>query len=136
MAAHLDGSVLLYDKEREDAPLVSEEDLQHPSPALRKGFRQPRLLVRKSSKSINQKTNPVAVYKVARLRLTDMRCSPDGRFVAVTSEDGTLRIIDLLREAYVPNVCIYELLLISIQAGRSILKLLWWNDVPRLVSGR
>lgn len=94
----MDGNIILYDKERDDAPVAWDEEPQPGPPTIKKGVRQPRLLIRKSVESPNQKTNPVAVYKITRRQLTDLQCSPDGRFVAVTSEDGTLRVVDLLRE--------------------------------------
>ena len=41
------------------------------------------------------------MYKVTRQRVNAVDFSPDGRFLAVVSEDGSLRIIDFMREEYV-----------------------------------
>lgn len=95
----MDGTLVVYDKEKEDAPFVAEDgslsmsesgSLNGPGPA---GF-----TVKKSVQSRNQKTNPVAVWKVSNLKLNCISFSPDGRHLAIVSEDGSLRIIDYLRE--------------------------------------
>lgn len=97
-AAHSDGSLVVYDKEREDSPLTVEEEIRHLTDA--KGANGRRLIaqVKKSTQSKNQKTNPVACYKVTKHRINGLEFSPDGRFAAVASEDGSLRILDVLRE--------------------------------------
>ena len=97
-AAHFDGNLIVYDKEREDAPLTVEEDASQLPHMSGGSNRRTTLQVRKSSQSKNQKNNPVAIYKVTRHRINGLEFSPDGRFAAVASEDGSLRIVDLLRE--------------------------------------
>lgn len=92
MAAHTDGTLIVYDKEKDDAPFVAENDPEVQS------SRKPRILIHKSIQSKNQKANPVAVYKAAKGRINDFAYSPSGQHVASVCEDGSLRVIDLFRE--------------------------------------
>lgn len=109
MAAHMDGSLVVYDKEKEDAIFVPEESITpappRPSQANGEakqnanGVNHPsRIQVNKSVHSKNQKTNPVASWKLSNHRINAFAFSPDHRHLAVVSEDGTLRIIDYLKE--------------------------------------
>lgn len=88
---------MVYDKEKEDAPFVPEDGLTSESGSVN-GQRPSGFVVKKSVQSRNQKTNPVAVWKVSNLQVNCIAFSPDGRHLAVVSEDGSLRIIDYLRE--------------------------------------
>ncbi|KAK9456672.1 WD40-repeat-containing domain protein [Dipodascopsis uninucleata] len=96
MAAHMDGSLVIYDKEKEDSNYHDEIQSNPPEPGPAKdGFQ----IVK--SIHINQKTqkqNPVAHWKVARKPITAFAFSPDCQHVAVVSEDGYLKIIDFLNE--------------------------------------
>lgn len=110
MAAHMDGSLVVYDKEKEDAIFSAEEDggqPQQPPQSLTNGEasrtngavnHSSQIQVTKSVHSKNQKTNPVAVWKLSNHRINAFAFSPDNRHLAVVSEDGTLRIIDYLKE--------------------------------------
>ncbi|KAK5945957.1 hypothetical protein PMZ80_000096 [Knufia obscura] len=96
LAAHQDGSLVVYDKEKEDAPFVPEtttdEDIdfeEDPDSILN---------ITKSVKSTNQKANPVACWKLTSMPINDFAFSPDSRHLAVVAEDGYLRIIDYLKE--------------------------------------
>lgn len=100
IAAHLDGSLVVYDKEKEDTPLTVDDIPNSGQHGFEPGNRKMALQVLKSSHAKNQKTNPVAFYKVTNYRINDFELSPDGRFAAVVSEDESLRILDLLREQY------------------------------------
>src|ERR1700753_1097113 len=91
LAAHADGSLVVYDKEKEDAAFVPEEDVVRPASGV---AGKPGLQVLKSVQSKTQKSNPVAYWKVLNQRINDMAFSPDGRHLAVASEDGSLRILD------------------------------------------
>ncbi|OCF40279.1 hypothetical protein I317_05912 [Kwoniella heveanensis CBS 569] len=42
--------------------------------------------------------NPIAAWKIPKVDITAMRYAPDGRFLAVTAEDGRLRMIDVAEE--------------------------------------
>lgn len=104
LAAHMDGSLVVYDKEKDDT-IFSPEDDSGPRPssdttnggASRVNYSS-QIHVHKSVHSKNQKTNPVAVWKLSNHRINAFAFSPDSRHLAVVSEDGTLRIIDYLKE--------------------------------------
>lgn len=100
LAAHMDGTLIVYDKERDDAAFIPEEN----SPLinlskLSKSDHRP-LHVNKSLNSRNQKSNPVASWKISNHRINDFAFSPDSRHLAVVTEDGYLQIIDYLNEQY------------------------------------
>lgn len=97
MAACFDGSIVVYDKERDDVAFIPElEPLGRTESETSR--HQPRLIVRKSVQSKNQKNNPVAYWKAANLKINDIQFSPNGRFLAVVAEDGSLRILDYMQE--------------------------------------
>lgn len=99
----MDGSLVVYDKEKDDAAFLPEEveaptngtaessNGELPEPAVK-------LHVDKSVHSKNQKFNPVSFWKLSNQRINSFAFSPDNRSLAVVSEDGTLRIIDYLKE--------------------------------------
>ncbi|OJJ77674.1 hypothetical protein ASPBRDRAFT_166737 [Aspergillus brasiliensis CBS 101740] len=97
MAAHANGQLVVYDKEKEDALFTPE--LGSPSAEMMKSSsgRQP-LQILKSVNSRNQKTNPVALWKLANQKITQFAFSPDRRHLAVVLEDGSLRVMDYLKE--------------------------------------
>lgn len=98
IAAHMDGSLIVYDKEKEDALFVAEDLPQGTEkPSSEKGVRTS-LIVKKSVNSKSQKTNPVAYWKVSNSKINAFAFSPDCRHIAVVSEDGSLRVIDYLKE--------------------------------------
>lgn len=108
LAAHMDGSLIVYDKEKEDAEFVPEESSMSPaenghSPdGSTSGDATPqrhsRLNVKKSVQSRNQKTNPASVWKLSNQKINAVAFSPDGRHLAAVAEDGTLTIMDYLAE--------------------------------------
>jgi WD40 repeat protein len=96
IAAHMNGTLIVYDKEKEDANFVAEEALENGhvnGDEPKYGFR-----VKKSVQSRDQKVNPVAVWKVSNMKINGMAFSPDGQMLAVVCEDGTLTIIDYINE--------------------------------------
>lgn len=102
----MDGSLVVYDKEKEDAIFSAEQengetDGVNGTSALAPS--KPGLQVQKSVHSKNQKSNPVAAWKLSNQRINAFAFSPDNRHLAVVSEDGSLRIIDYLREEYDPT---------------------------------
>jgi catabolite repression protein CreC len=102
----MDGSLVVYDKEKEDALFSADEegsatngvngsdDINGTNGVDHKNSIQ----INKSVHSKNQRTNPVAVWKLSNHRINAFAFSPDNRHLAVVSEDGTLRIIDYLKE--------------------------------------
>ncbi|KAF5869087.1 putative catabolite repression protein crec protein [Botrytis fragariae] len=105
LASHMDGSLIAYDKEKDDAAFVpeevgpngngsvpSEENLDPTS------MPKAKLQIDKSVHSKNQKFNPVSFWKLSNQPINSFAFSPDNRHLAVVSENGTLRIIDYLKE--------------------------------------
>lgn len=93
----MDGSLVIYDKEKEDAVFNPEEEQEGEGEAPRIEFSK-RIHVQKSLHSKNQKVNPVAIWKLSNQRINAFAFSPDNRHLAVVHEDGTLRIINYLEE--------------------------------------
>ena len=102
MAAHMDGSLVVYDKEKEDMQFIPEEEVVNgvgnESGELNAAELGTKMAIHKSVHSKNQKTNPVAAWKLSNQRINAFAFSPDNRHLAAVSEDGTLRIIDYLQE--------------------------------------
>lgn len=98
----MDGSLVVYDKEKDDVAFLPEENSveTNGSSESSNGNSEPvaKLHVDKSVHSKNQKFNPVAFWKLSNQRINAFAFSPDNRHLAVVSEDGTLRIIDYLKE--------------------------------------
>ena len=98
LAAHMDGSLIVYDKEKDDTAFLPEEKSNiHPETNGTTEHRES-LHIDKSVHSKNQKVNPVAFWKLSNQRINAFAFSPDNRHLAVVSEDGSLRIIDYLKE--------------------------------------
>lgn len=103
LAAHMDGSLIVYDKEKEDIAFTPEDETpsnggSDAGDATNGSTPGISMLIRKSVHSKNQKMNPVAAWKLSNQRIHSFAFSPDNRHLAVVSEDGTLRIIDYLKE--------------------------------------
>ncbi|KAM0561098.1 hypothetical protein ACHAPJ_003599 [Fusarium lateritium] len=107
LAAHMDGSLVVYDKEKEDAQFNPEEEAVNGNAngdsgetldSNNGGTQHNSIRINKSVHSKNQKNNPVAAWKLSNHRINAFSFSPDNRHLAVVSEDGTLRIIDYLKE--------------------------------------
>lgn len=96
VAAHKDGSLVVYDKEKEDAPFVPDEVVDEGISL--DGDLDTTLTITKSVNSANQKANPVACWKLTSQPINDFAFSPNSRYLAVVAEDGYLRIIDYLKE--------------------------------------
>ncbi|KAF2713509.1 catabolite repression protein creC [Pleomassaria siparia CBS 279.74] len=98
LASHMDGSLIVYDKEKEDALFVAEEQSPAAEAGLNEKEQKASLVIKKSVNSKNQKTNPVSYWKVSNSKINAFAFSPDGRHFATVSEDGSFRIIDFLKE--------------------------------------
>jgi WD40 repeat protein len=101
----MDGSLVVYDKEKDDAAFSPEENGNqtngHSTSEDSVGRVPPKLHIDKSVHSKNQKVNPVSFWKLSNQRINAFAFSPDNRHIAVVSENGTLRIIDYLKEQFV-----------------------------------
>lgn len=95
MASHANGVLVVYDKEKEDA-LFTPEVNGHSEQEV---ARLP-LDILKSVNSKNQKSNPVSFWKMANQKISSFSFSPDQRHLAVVLEDGSLRLMDYLKEEY------------------------------------
>ncbi|PHH75101.1 hypothetical protein CDD80_2621 [Ophiocordyceps camponoti-rufipedis] len=104
LASHMDGSLVVYDKEKDDSQFSPEEEAASSVNGSDAGDGPSAvrhvtgIQIQKSVHSRNQKTNPVAAWKLSHQRINAFAFSADNRHLAVVSEDGTLRIIDYLRE--------------------------------------
>ncbi|MCJ1262743.1 hypothetical protein MMC22_002613 [Lobaria immixta] len=98
LASHMDGTLIVYDKERDDAAFVPEDNNTLTTDFDGLENEHPPLQIKKSVNSKNQKANPVASWKISNHRINGFAFSPDSRHLAVVSEDGTLRIINYLKE--------------------------------------
>lgn len=100
----MDGTLIVYDKERDDVAFVPEDNsaVTPEFDWLENGHAP--LQIKKSVNSKNQKANPVASWKISNHRINGFAFSPDSRHLAVVSEDGSLRIIDYLKEQSVEHL--------------------------------
>ena len=95
----MDGTLIVYDKEREDAAFVPESNGLYGGEKNGNVSGTGSIHVNKSVNSKNQKANPVASWKISNQKIKAFAFSPDSRHLAVVSEDGSLRIIDYLKES-------------------------------------
>ncbi|KAG9379977.1 WD40 repeat protein [Pyrenophora tritici-repentis] len=109
LAAHMDGSLVVYDKEKEDAVFVPEENMSTSEEGLTDGEKKLKklLTIKKSVNSKNQKMNPVSYWQVSRSKVNAFEFSPDRRHLAIVSEDGSFRIMDFLREKLIHHYMSY-----------------------------
>lgn len=106
LASHMDGTLIVYDKERDDAAFIPEPNITPTTNGTNPSNLDPSnpaselapLHINKSVNSKNQKANPVASWKISNHRITAFAFSPDSRHLAVVSEDGSLRMINYLKE--------------------------------------
>lgn len=96
LAAHQDGCLVVYDKEKEDAPFVPDDVIDEAISI--EDDVDSSLNITKSVNSANQKANPVACWKLSSQPINDFAFSPNHRRLAVVAEDGFLRVIDYLKE--------------------------------------
>lgn len=92
---------MVYDKEKDDAVFLPEKNgsqINGNSDSDGSLDISAKLHINKSVHSANQKANPVSFWKLSNQRINAFAFSPDNRHIAVVSEDGTLRIMDYLKE--------------------------------------
>jgi len=100
VAAHMNGMLTVFDKEKEDAEFVPDEVSPVEGNGVNIGVDShgAKFEVRKSVQSPNQRANPVAAWRISNMKLNDIAFSPDGQLLAIVSEDGRLTIIDYIAE--------------------------------------
>ena len=117
LAAFRDGTIIAFDKDKEDAPFTPEDavattengDTNGTNGQSHNGFK-----ILKSVQSKDQKANPVAAWKLSTMKINQMAFSPDGSMLAVVCEDGTLtildyaaeRVLDIYRSYYGAMLCV------------------------------
>lgn len=139
IASHANGVLVVYDKEKEDA-LFTPEVNGHSEQEV---GRLP-LDILKSVNSKNQKTNPVSFWKMANQKISSFSFSPDQRHLAVVLEDGSLRLMDYLKEEYVcpmlreqndPQLTPYRVLDIFRSYYGGLICVCWSPDGKYIVTG-
>ncbi|GAA5817344.1 hypothetical protein MFLAVUS_010888 [Mucor flavus] len=97
MAAFQDGTIMLFDKEKED-------DTFHPGDEQRPTLKKPLLddkqlfKITKPSSKGSMKSNPVSHWKLSNRSITAFAFSPDCQHVAIVGHDGLLRVVNFLHE--------------------------------------
>ncbi|KAK9479641.1 WD40-repeat-containing domain protein [Lipomyces japonicus] len=98
-AAHMNGSIVIYDKEREDSNFAEELNNGNFAELGNKEFRDGFKVIKSiASNQRGQRHNPVAYWKVSHRPITAFAISPNSQYIAIVSEDGYLKIIDIARE--------------------------------------
>ena len=114
LSCHKNGSVVMYDKERDDAPLDVDEEIgqgrcnttddaadEDEDGTFDSGQDYSvRMHIIKSTESRNQKYNPVALWMVSTKAVNAMAFAPDQRHLALACENNSWRIVDYLKEEY------------------------------------
>lgn len=102
VATHSDGSLIIFDKDREDGGFASSGALKHQDLRSTETFRIVKSLYAAPSDAANavniNKQNPVAMYKLSNRSLTSVIFSPDRKTLVVTSNDGFMRFLNLETE--------------------------------------
>ncbi|KAF7778567.1 hypothetical protein Agabi119p4_2912 [Agaricus bisporus var. burnettii] len=126
LVSHADGTIVVYDKEREDGTFSPQEptgastslDVNEDSAPQRDWDPTDNIFVTmppwhpvttggainvagKPDKDAKVAKNPVSHWRIARKGVVDFVFSPDVKYVAAISEDGCLRVIDALAEELV-----------------------------------
>ncbi|KAI9065394.1 WD40 repeat-like protein [Trametes sanguinea] len=128
LVSHADGTIIVYDKEREDGAFIPHEPGSSPptvfpldgtSSSSSQGEWNPLDSIYVTmppwhpvtaggpvvpgAKQDKDKTakNPVSHWRVSRRSIVDFVFSPDAKFLAAISEDGCLRVIDTVAEQLV-----------------------------------
>ena len=128
LVSHADGTIIVYDKEREDGSFSPQDPARRVSPPPSDGSSSsggswdpmgdifvsmppwhpvsatPAAATPKLDKEKDKEKaakNPVSHWRVSRRAVVDFVFAPDVKYVAVVSEDGCLRIIDAISEQLV-----------------------------------
>ncbi|GAA5993563.1 hypothetical protein JCM5350_002808, partial [Sporobolomyces pararoseus] len=131
LTSHADGTVLIWDKDREDwngfvpkdpsvaRSIASGKENEWSDPRIAHGEEGKAVLGReelivskpptldKKGQSVAGKFNPVSHWKVSKYAINSFAVSPDQQFCATVGEDGCLRIIDLVEEKLLDSYASY-----------------------------
>ncbi|KAI9469659.1 MAG: WD40-repeat-containing domain protein [Benjaminiella poitrasii] len=92
MASFQDGSIMLFDKEKEDESFHLGNNSK--GSVVKKNM----FIVSKPSSKVASKCNPVSHWKLSNQAITAFAFSPDCQHVAVVGHDGLLRVINFLQD--------------------------------------
>lgn len=104
VTTHANGSLIIFDKEREDGRFAMNGGLNHQDLRSTETFRivkslkgDPAGVAATSAAAAKEKEkyNPIAMYKMSNRALTSVTFSPDRQTLVVTSNDGFMRFLDL-----------------------------------------
>lgn len=98
LTAHVDGTLMVFDKDKEDATFLAEDYKLAEGHATYNQTVRSGLQIQKSVQSRIQRTNPVAAWRIGSQKINAFAFSPNGQKLAVVAEDGSLRILDYLNE--------------------------------------
>ncbi|KAF8349185.1 WD40-repeat-containing domain protein [Amanita rubescens] len=108
LVSHADGTIIAYDKEREDGAFIPPPCDAHQwdptdSIVVTMPSWHPVMSGNHSDKTEKEKVakNPVSHWRVSHRKIVDFVFSPDVKYVAAISEDGCLRVIDAMSEQLV-----------------------------------
>lgn len=101
---HANGSLIIFDKDKEDGGFANSNGLSHQDPRSTETFRIVKSLYGTASPGSvdpignGNKHNPVAMYRLSHSPLTSVVFSPDRQTLVVTSSDGYMRLLNLATE--------------------------------------
>ncbi|KAJ6618811.1 WD40-repeat-containing domain protein [Mycena sp. CBHHK59/15] len=115
LVAHADGTIIVYDKERDDGTFTPQDPNVAPTDSPKEWDPIDSIFVTMPpwhpvssgagltapGKVEKVAKNPVSHWRVSRRAVVDFVFSPDVKYVAAISEDGCLRVIDALAEQLV-----------------------------------
>lgn len=95
MAAHNDGSLIIYNKEKEKCYFVQDESLMERSDSC------PFKVLKSLYDTENQRHNPISYWQLYKHSPTSLSFSPASCHVAVSFSNGTLKLIDYKNERHI-----------------------------------
>ncbi|KAF8511148.1 WD40-repeat-containing domain protein [Hysterangium stoloniferum] len=113
IVSYTDGSIVIYDKEREDgtftpqSPRSTENLGDYGAPGEWNPNEEMFVSMPPWHPADKTGKNPISHWKLSTMSVLDFVFSPDNRYVAAVSEDGCLRIIDTLSERLVDTFASY-----------------------------
>ncbi|ODV89189.1 hypothetical protein CANCADRAFT_29099 [Tortispora caseinolytica NRRL Y-17796] len=101
VASFKDGSIIIFDKEKDDPRSVSAEtrisSIPKPTHSALPGG-QMNVVKSLQSSGKDAKHNPIAYWQVTNQAIQDFAFSPDGTMIATVDDSGLLKIIDIRRQ--------------------------------------
>ena len=98
LTAHVDGTLMFFDKDKDDAPFLPEDYSMNEGYETHNRSTKSGLHIQKSVHSKNQRSNPIAVWKIGSSKINAVAFSPNGQQLALVAEDGSLRVLDYMNE--------------------------------------